>query len=391
MSAAARPPEDLDVWVLAGQSNMQGAGLLRLAPPPDDRVWCFSSAGRWGRAEEPLHRPWESFTAVHAEILRPKLPPERRGWTNGHLAREEARQRTTGVGPGLSFGMAMADALGRPVGLIPAAHGGTKLAAWSPDRRGEGDRSLYGAMLRRIERAGGTLRGILWYQGESDANDGEVSAYAERFDAWIAAVRADTGRADLPVVAVQIGRVVRPGVQGTERAWETLRETLRTLPQRTPHTAVTSAVDLCLADTLHLETPGQLRLGRRLARLALHLAGADGGGPNPQPRRLEARPQPGGLGRVCVACDHVRGGWQPPRHVPGFEVRTPDGKPHPVFAVIEGFVEPDQPAELQVLLNLPPDRTARLGYGLGLSPHCVAADAADMPLPAFAPRAIEGV
>ena len=377
--------------MLAGQSNMQGAGLLRLAPPPDDRVWCFSSAGRWGRAEAPLHRPWESFTAVHAEILRPKLPPERRGWTNGHLAREEARQRTTGVGPGLSFGMAMADALGRPVGLIPAAHGGTKLAAWSPDRRGEGDRSLYGAMLRRIERAGGTLRGILWYQGESDANDGEVSAYAERFDAWIAAVRTTPARTTCRSSRCRSAGWSGPASRGRSAPGKrSARRCARSRNgRRTPRSPAPS--------TCAWPTPSTSR-----PRGSCGWAGASPGSPCTWRARTAAAPtrsragwrparSPGGLGRVCVACDHVRGGWQPPRHVPGFEVRTPDGKPHPVFAVIEGFVEPDRPAELQVLLNLPPDRTARLGYGLGLSPHCVAADAADMPLPAFAPRAIEGV
>ena len=183
-------------------------------------------SGEWVRAEDPLHRLWESFTAVHTDIMRPNLPPEWKDCTNEELARETASQRIMGVGPGVSFGVAMADALGRPVGLIPAAHGGTTLDQWSQARKGEGDHSLYGAVLQRIERAGGNLRGVLWYQGESDGNNGDESTYAERFDEWIAALRADTARADLPVAVVQLGRVVRPGLQGTELAWETIREAM---------------------------------------------------------------------------------------------------------------------------------------------------------------------
>ncbi len=47
-----------DVWLLIGQSNMQGYGLLREATPPDPRVFNFSSAGTWETAQEPLHRLW---------------------------------------------------------------------------------------------------------------------------------------------------------------------------------------------------------------------------------------------------------------------------------------------------------------------------------------------
>ena len=35
---------------------------------------------------------------------------------------------------------------------------------------GQGGDSLYGGMLRRFELAGGRVKGVLWYQGESDAN-----------------------------------------------------------------------------------------------------------------------------------------------------------------------------------------------------------------------------
>ena len=44
---------------------------------------------------------------------------------NGEYARRENEMRTTGSGLGITFGAAMADALHRPIGLIPAAHGGT--------------------------------------------------------------------------------------------------------------------------------------------------------------------------------------------------------------------------------------------------------------------------
>ena len=59
-----------DVWVLAGQSNMQGCGWLEGVLQPDPRVWTFTSAGEWQIAAEPLHRLWESFTHVHQDFMR---------------------------------------------------------------------------------------------------------------------------------------------------------------------------------------------------------------------------------------------------------------------------------------------------------------------------------
>lgn len=113
---------NLDVWVLAGQSNGEGCALLAGALPPDPRVLAFTSAGAWTGAEEPLHRHWESFTPVHQALLRPGLPVEKRDWTDAALAEEASQTRKQGAGLGLAFGRAMADATGRPVGLIPAAH-----------------------------------------------------------------------------------------------------------------------------------------------------------------------------------------------------------------------------------------------------------------------------
>ena len=146
---------DFDVWVLAGQSNMQGYAWLDGALVPDERVWSFTSAGAWGIAEEPLHRLWESFTPVHQEMMRLWLPEEEKGISDAENARRENESRKLGAGLGISFAAAMADELGTSIGLIPAAHGGASLDQWGPSIKDLGGRSLYGAMLERIEKAGG--------------------------------------------------------------------------------------------------------------------------------------------------------------------------------------------------------------------------------------------
>jgi hypothetical protein len=376
-----------DVWVLAGQSNMQGCGWLHGALAPDERVWSFSSAGQWGIATEPLHRLWESFTPVHQELMRVWMPEADKQISDEEYARREDETRTTGSGLGISFGMAMADATGKPIGLIPAAHGGTSLDQWSPKLKNLGGRSLYGAMLQRIQMAGGHLRGILWYQGESDATTMDLGlSFAARFDEWIAAVRSDTGIPDLPVYVVQIGRVVEPpDRQGIWPGWDLVREALRTLPERTPYTAVTSAVDLPLVDLIHIDTGGLIRLGQRLAKLAL--AGKQLG---PQVTSLERFKAPGGLcNAIRVRFTGVTGRWCRSNTIRGFEVRLPNAEYRAPLYPVNAWVDPNSADnDIIVLLNREMDADVKLGYGLGLNPACDLADAADMPLCSFLPQQV---
>ena len=382
----------LDCWVLAGQSNMEGVGQESESLPPDERVWVFSSAGNWEIAQDPIHKLWESFTPVHLDLSRGGTPAEQ--WPGDEKVLEDWKTNRAGsaAGLGVAFGQALVEGTGRPVGLIPAAHGGTSLEQWDPAKKSEGGHSLYGAMLERIAQAGGKVRGILWYQGCSDANEEWAPSYLERMIAWVAAARADTGIADLPVLVVQIGNLVQPENEQTwtsAKWWDVVREALRKLPEVVPQTTVTSAVDLGLTDCIHIHTPGLHRLGRRLARQALAVTRAVDLPLGPRVERLErAGNWPNGLPLVRVVCSGVTGGWWPASHISGFEVRTPEHEPHPSVQIITADRDPDDATAIRLLLSAELDDSVRIGYGLGLNPFCNAVDDADMPLPAFWEREI---
>jgi sialate O-acetylesterase len=376
------PPLDLDVWVLAGQSNMEGCGPLSQALPPDPNVWNFTSAGAWEPAVEPLHRLWESYAPVHQNLMRPHLGEELREWTDEQIAKHTATTRRGGAGLGVSFAKEISRASGKPVGVISAAHGGTSLDQWSPELKNEGVNSLYGAMLDRIQRAGGNLKGILWYQGESDCWGELAGTYANRFDAWVNAVRRDTKCPDLPVLAVQLSRfVILDETPELAAGWDRVRKALIELPDRLPHTAATSAIDLGLSDGIHVGTPGLIRLGRRLAKLALAL---ETGKPlNPRVTSVEKAESPLGHPMLRVNCANVNGGWHPAQHAGGFDLCAPDGAPHPSVRVIDVSVAPDDPSSLLILLTGQINEPGVLVYGKGLNPYCNVVDEADMPLPAF--------
>ena len=149
-----------DLWVLAGQSNMEGVGDLIDVTPPHPQVMCLGMDGKWARAEEPLHWLVDSPDPVHS------------GDPKDRAARsaQQHKTRTKGAGLGLPFAVALVEQTRVPIGLVACAHGGTSMEQWNPAKKGEGGNSLYGSMLRQIELAGGKVKGVLWYQGESDSS-----------------------------------------------------------------------------------------------------------------------------------------------------------------------------------------------------------------------------
>lgn len=357
----------MDVWILAGQSNMEGAACLEGGLAPDPRVHCLNSNGCWKMAEEPIHR-------------------DNRGFSDADLADPLLRSRLYGAGPGLAFGIAMAEFTGRDVGLIPVARGGTKLEQWDPSGKADGTASLYGNMLHRARLAGGNLRGILWYQGESDAA-ALVTArtYAERLEAWIAAARADLNRPELLVVVVQVSRramgtLITPALA---TGWDLVRAALLNLPLSVPYTAVVGSIDLGLSDTVHLDTASQIRMGRRLAMVAQRMESMPASLCSPRVERVEAVPEQLGLGGLRLRCTGVTGNWQPAQRIAGFGIYQADGLPHPDCWLINASRDPEDGTAIRLLLNKPADATVWVGYGRGADPYCNVVDASDMPLSAF--------
>lgn len=161
-----------DLWVPAGQSNMQGVGDLIDVEPPNELVHNFDMADRWMVAEEPLHTLVSAADRVHWP-LNDQKQPER---YEGEKLRKYIAERKKGAGLGLPFAVEMVRRTGVPVGLLSCAHGGTSMDQWDPALKDKVGDSLYGSMLRRVLAAGGKVKGVLWYQGESDANPAAAPA-----------------------------------------------------------------------------------------------------------------------------------------------------------------------------------------------------------------------
>jgi hypothetical protein len=168
----------------------------------------------------------------------------------------------------LQFGRTLQRTLGYPIGLIQTALGGSPLTAWNP---AEPDAApLFDNMMHCAHLAGGRVRGMLWYQGESDTGTDEMAlSYADRFGAAVKAWRAALEAPQLPVLTVQLNRVTDPPIEEVSRRWTIVRDAQRRVPHEIENVFVVPALDLPLSDLIHISPAGNLILGERLAQTAL--------------------------------------------------------------------------------------------------------------------------
>jgi sialate O-acetylesterase len=401
-----------DLWVLAGQSNMEGVGDLVDVTPPHPRVMLLGMDGRWGIAEEPLHWLVDSPDPIHSGDAS----------TRTTRSAQSHKSRKKGAGLGLPFAVAMVESTGVPVGLVACAHGGTSMEQWNPSKKEQGGKSLYGSMLRQVKEAGGKVKGVLWYQGESDSLGGNEAwkTYPRVFSDFIAAVRSDLGQPELPFYYVQIGRFISGN---NPRGWNAVQDAQRTLPERVPNTAVVSVIDLELDDGIHVGTQGLKRAGQRLAKVALREQFGQLGATTPTLDRVTRGPNntlvlkfkgvnmsthlnPGGGGRgfgrgmspsgmmaggtgniygqsnMVSPGDASSAGLKPERTIAGFSIRKEDGTDIPL--IFEAAVGKARDTVILKLAGPVPPHAA-LWYGHGLNTYCNLTDGFDMSVPVFGP------
>ena len=391
---AGKPAETLavgdiyvgDVWFLAGQSNMQGVGNLEDSPKPHPLIRAFYMRDEWDLAAEPLHYLGEAVDSFHNNGDRQTKAQAAQG----------RKALTKGVCPGLFFGRQMLTRTKVPQGLVLCAHGGTSMAQWSPELKGEGGKSLYGAMLRRFKKLGQPARGILWYQGESDAGEPALSVYTQKMIELVAETRADFGQPELPWVVVQIGRVIMGSNPrtwyGEAQPWNSIQEQERRLPEVIDNLDVVPTVDLSLDDVIHISGKSYAVLGERMARVADRIAlGNRKEKPAIQVAKIEAYQSAGPHDPIAnglrVHFANVVGGLHSVGRPSGFSIVNADSDPLAVIyntrlerdSVILETTQPATSLEMQ-----------SISYGHGFDPFCNITDGRGMGLPAFGPIPIRG-
>lgn len=384
-SAASAVVKDIfvgDLWILAGQSNMEGVGDLVDVEPSDEHIRSFDMTDRWGVAAEPLHRLVDAADRVHWRKDASGQPVK----LAGQELEEFVTKRTKGAGLALPFAKILFQRTGVPVGLVPCAHGGTSMDQWSPSLKDKQGDSLYGGTLRRFIAVGGRVKGILWYQGESDASPKAAPEYPAKMEKLIASFRQDFSDPDLPFYYVQIGRHVS---YSNQNEWNAVQEAERKLESLIPKVGMVPAADLSLDDGIHVSTPDLKRLGRRLADLVTHDLFPEvtkyrsyRRGPRPVSAKRE-----GDVIKVHFA--EVNGKLVTDGRLNGFAVHGADGNPLPL--VFKQHIDPNDRSAvvLHIGRNTKLPEGANVRYGAGRDPYVNLKDELDMGTPVFGPLAIQ--
>lgn len=147
--------------------------------------------------------------------------------------------------------------------------------------------SIHNAMIAPIEPYG--LRGVLWYQGESNA--GDAGHYQKLLAGLMSNWRQEFG-AELPFLVVELPNFGAPPVAPTQSDWASLREAQRRAVAGDAHAALAVTIDV--GDRSELHPPNKQEVGRRLARAARRLIYGEAISPS-GPRPAGAQRGPAGI------------------------------------------------------------------------------------------------
>jgi hypothetical protein len=248
LTAQGKSEKPYKIFLLAGQSNMDGCGRSEELPKnyrehPDNIVTWDNKLKVWVPLGE------DSFAA----------------------AREKQ------FGPEIVFSHKISAAYpDHTIALIKTSAGGTKLCKhWLPDQK------MYSRFTGNIDLATGMLKneaqayeinGMLWMQGESDSETLEMAeAYEENLKLLIRTMQQLTGKDDLPFV---MGRISSSLLKETPWVFDftpVVQEAQERVAAGDENVFLINTDKLpTLEDNTHFNTKGQIKLGKSMAKIMLH-------------------------------------------------------------------------------------------------------------------------
>lgn len=283
-----------EVWIASGQSNM----FWRLEQTGDRRAL--------EQGEIPAFRYYQAEPQV---LLSPRAYPEekrqllrsgdmyRGGWC---VSTPPNNRRMSAVG--WYFGRKLQELLGVPVGVVHVSLGASEMAAWVPPAvlrekypdcltsrwmespyvpawcRGRGKLNLVADPEEPHPFKPGYLystgiapwvnfpvAGVIWYQGEADAETNNPALNCELLADMIKGWRADFHKETLPFCMVQLPRI--RDNSPLRAYWPEFREVQHRVSQLLPAVYYVTTIDLGMTNN-DVHPPRKLEVGERLAALA---------------------------------------------------------------------------------------------------------------------------
>jgi sialate O-acetylesterase len=229
--------------------------------------------------------------------------------------------------------------------------------AWHPDFAAWAPAALFNGMIAPLTRF--PIRGVIWYQGESNATPERAPLYAHLFQTMIQDWRRSWDEGDFPFLFVQIASYNA----APESRWPEVRDAQRqTLALRNTGMAVT----IDIGDAVDVHPKNKLDVGLRLARAARAITyGEKLEWSGPLYRQLTREDH-----ALRVWFDHAEGLAAKGGPLVGFEVAGVDGKYVAADAKIDGtsviVSSPTVPDPVSVRYAWAPNPTCNLYNREGL-------------------------
>jgi sialate O-acetylesterase len=296
-----------DVWLGSGQSNME---------------WPLSATDKSKQAIDDAKHP--NIRLMHVKKVSKNEPQkdvvlEKNGaWTA--CTPESARNFSAVL---YFFGVRLQKDLDVPIGLINSSWGGSAIQPWTVEGKTSG--GMYNAMIAPLQPV--ALKGIIWYQGESNMSEG--MKYRDRKEALIKGWRKTFGQEDLPFYFVQIAPFSGYGKNSLPDLWEAQTACLKIA---NTGMAVTTDITENVGD---IHPRNKRDVGDRLALWALAKAYGKKdvvySGPLYKSMKVDG-------GKVRLSFAHVGGGLKSRdgKALSEFEIAGEDGKFVPAEATIDG-------------------------------------------------------
>jgi hypothetical protein len=228
-------PNKSKVWVfmMAGQSNMEGRGLVE---PQDtianNRILTINSNNELVLAKEPIHFSTPAYR---------------------------------GLDCGMSFANELLKSIPKDVVilLLPTAVGGSPIEKWIKDLPHR-KINLYSNFKEKLElgKKYGTIKAVLWLQGESDANAEGISNRDQNLKTLFTSFRKDVGNDSLPILIGEIGSFSKE-----PQLWTEINKANYRYVQDDKYADIIKTDDLKhKGDQVHFDGKSQREIGKRFAK-----------------------------------------------------------------------------------------------------------------------------
>jgi len=225
-------PQKVWVFLLAGQSNMAGRGKIE--------------------AQDTISSPRLLSVNAKGEIIQAKEP------LNFY------ENKMQGTGCGLAFGKELLKHIPKDISILvlQTAVGGSSINQWINNSTHRGIQ-LFSNFKEKVElgKKYGTIKAILWHQGESDAKPDGIVQRQGKLKALFEMFRKTVGNDSLPILMGELGSFSK-----TPELFSQMNEQTRLYSASDRFTSVISTSDFQhRGDFLHFNSVGQREMGKRFA------------------------------------------------------------------------------------------------------------------------------